>query len=481
MIIRVSKILLLLLLMAVFVLSGFSGFVWSQGAGEDKTQSELIDERSVLEQELAELEKEISQYEGNVEEARKRKKTLENEIYYLRSKIATLNLQITQTDTMIKDVSIQINDTESSIDKTAVKIEELRAVLKDVLRLIYEKDQLSPVEILLAGDQLSDFFEQVVALESLNARNQEYLENIKNLKTSLYTQKESLDDEKQDLEQLIQIQFLQKQENQRVKTDQEGLLDITKGEEEEYQKLLADRQKRASEIRARIFELVGVPEAPTFGEALELAYEVEALTGVRPAFLLAVITQESNLGKNVGQCQLSDPETGEGIRIKTGEKIDGVMAPGPPFHKRRNDVEFFLAIAEELGRDPYELPVSCPINNSRMGLIAGKNSWGGAMGPAQFIPATWADKYSSPTKVPYSERVEEITGAGVADPWNIKHAFIASALYLTDYGAKSQNENKEWRAAMIYFSGSTNTKYRFYGDSVLRIAEQYEDDIKNLE
>jgi len=33
---------------------------------------------------------------------------------------------------------------------------------------------------------------------------------------------------------------------------------------------------------------------------------------------------------------------------------------------------------------------------------------------------------------------------------------------------------------MIYFSGSTNTRYRFYGDSVLAIADRYERDISYL-
>ncbi|GAI11579.1 unnamed protein product, partial [marine sediment metagenome] len=78
------------------------------------------------------------------------------------------------------------------------------------------------------------------------------------------------------------------------------------------------------------------------------------------------------------------------------------------------------------------------------------------------------------------DKVKAITGKA-ADPWNIKDAFLASALYLADYGAAQQTYNAEWRAAMIYFSGTTNTKYRFYGDSVMKIASQYEEDIKTIE
>jgi len=97
--------------------------------------------------------------------------------------------------------------------------------------------------------------------------------------------------------------------------------------------------------------------------------------------------------------------------------------------------------------------------------------YGGAMGPAQFIPTTW---------MLYRDKVKGITGK-TADPWNIKDAFLAAALYLADYGATKQTYNAEWKAAMIYSSGSTNLSYRFYGDSVMKITAEYEEDIKEIE
>ena len=33
---------------------------------------------------------------------------------------------------------------------------------------------------------------------------------------------------------------------------------------------------------------------------------------------------------------------------------------------------------------------------------------------------------------------------------------------------------------MRYFSGSTNPRFRFYGDSVVSLAEKYQEDIDNL-
>jgi len=419
-------------------------------------------ERKLLEEELKKLEEQITKYEGDITKTQQEKKTLQNQVNILKTKINKLNLQIQQSNVMIKDVGLQIKDTEKSIEKTSVKIEDYKAQLGDILRSIYEQNQKSLIEVLFSEKTISDFFDNLVNLEILNSKNQDLLKEIKDLKISLEDQSASLDDEKSDWEKILNMQKLQVQDSASTKKEVDVLLEQTKGKESEYQKLLAETKKKAEEIRSRIFEIVGVSKAPTFGEALDIAKSVSGLTGIRPALLLAVLTQESNVGKNVGQCYLKDTETGAGVNIKSGATVKNVMKP-MGLSGRRGDIDDFLAITKELGRDPFATAVSCP--------IASVGGYGGAMGPAQFIPTTWSA---------YAGKVKEITGKS-ADPWDIRDSFLAAALYLKKYGADSQKYNDEWRAALIYFSGSTNTRYRFYGDSVLSIAKKYEQDIKDLE
>jgi peptidoglycan hydrolase CwlO-like protein len=417
-----------------------------------------VEERQALEEELRELEEKIAQYEEDITKTQQEKKTLQNQIYILRKEIEKLDLQIYQSSLTIKDLGYQIEETEDSINKTSLKIEDSRNNLANTLQLIYEEDQKSLIEILLSEGELSDFFDNLVALENLNSKIQELLRGIKDLRVYLEGQKQSLDEEKTDLEGLVQIKTLQRQESQTIQREKDYFLELTEAEYQEYLKEKEVAEKRAAEIRTRIFELIGVPEAPTFGEALDIAKYVEGITGVRPAFLLAVLTQESNIGKNVGQCYLKDPDSGDGVIAYNGKEVSKVMNPS-------RDVPLFLEITKELGRDPYNTPVSCPMSYG----------WGGAMGPAQFIPSTW---------MIYKEKVKEITGRP-ADPWNIKDAFLAAALYLADYGAYKQTYDAEWRAAMIYFSGTTKkTRYNgygFYGDSVMKIASNYQADIEAIE
>ena len=218
-------------------------------------------------------------------------------------------------------------------------------------------------------------------------------------------------------------------------------------------KIIQSAAEKAAEIRARNFELVGLSDAINFGEALDIAKYVEGKTGIRPAFLLAVLKEESSLVEEFGLCYLTNFETGEGVTIE-GKKMTKVMKP-------ERDIQDFLNITQELGKNPSETLVTCPMSFG----------WGGAMGPADFIPSTW---------MKYQSKISAITGKA-ADPWDIRDAFLASGLYLSDSGAALRTRDGEWRAAMIYFSDSTNPTYSWYANDILTIAEKIEADIEIIE
>jgi len=444
-------IVLPIILSAVF---GLSIFFVSQH--EAFAQLSKEQEKILLEAQLKLLETEIANIETDITKTQAEKDTLKNQISVLRSKIKKLDLQIEQSTVLIGDLRSQITDTSSSIEKTSAEIEAVKAQIGQVLRRVYAEDQKSKVEIVLAGETISDFFSNMASLGALNGRLKVLLANTKELNSSLNEQKNALESDKEEEENFVKIQILQKQENQNLQSQTTTLLDKTEGKEAEYQKQLADKKAKAAEIRSRIFELVGVSQAPTFGEALEIAKMASARTGVRPALLLAVLTQESNLGKNVGQCYLVNTTSGASAGINSGRQFSNGM------HKTR-DLPPFLRITQDLGRDPLKTPVSCPIPS-----VGG---YGGAMGPAQFIPSTWQG---------YKPRLDSMLGRP-ADPWNISDAFLASALYLADGGAAKQTYDAEWCAVQAYFSGRCTTSYRFYGDSVMNLAAKYQKDIDILE
>jgi hypothetical protein len=76
------------------------------------------------------------------------------------------------------------------------------------------------------------------------------------------------------------------------------------------------------------------------------------------------------------------------------------------------------------------------------------------MGPAQFIPSTW----DNGTATSFKNRVAKTLGIASPNPWNPEHAFIASALYLTDLGGVGYSG--EIKAACKYFgTGGSSCSY----------------------
>jgi len=374
------------------------------------------------------------------------KSTLQGQVSSLKKKITNLESQIKQSTVMVKSLNVQIVDTQSSIAKASEDIEDSQYQIASILRTIYEEDQTPSFVILLEGS-LSDFFSNIAYLEGLDSKVGDLLDSTKDLQDYLGNQKDKMDEEVGQLQKTIALQSSQKAENEKNKKTQETYLQMT---EAQYQELSANKteiEAKKAKIQALLFSIAGVAdtEAPTFGEAIEIAKSVAKLVSIRPAFLLAIISQESAIGKNVGQCYLSDPTTGSGQKISTGATVMRIMKP-------TRDVEPFLAITKAVGRDPYQTPVSCWIPAYVGGVPYG---WGGAMGPAQFIASTWNL---------YADKLKGLLGHD-ADPWSIKDAFTASGLYLSELGAKAQTTSAESRAASKYY-GTTGS----YASSVLNRA-----------
>ncbi|MGC8651201.1 MAG: lytic murein transglycosylase [Minisyncoccia bacterium] len=421
-----------------------------------EVEAQFDEEKAQLEKQLAEIEQEIAQQEKILATTQQQKATLQNKINQLKQQASKLALQIKSTNVNLNYLNVQIDETTASIAKTTNSINQTKDNLASLLQSLYQLKQTSLVEMLLGTNQLSEFFDYANALNSLQEKIQNNITELNNLRVTLDNQNQKLSSDREATQSLLAMQLLQKDKLAQTQKEQSNLLDITKGNEAKYQQILQASRQKANEIRSRIYDLLGVKTQVTFGEALDIANWVSSRLNIRPAFLLAILTQESNLGKNVGTCN----------------------RPGDPYEKswqvvmKPDSRDAFVQITKELGLDPNTTPISCPINDPKRGMIAGKNSWGGAMGPAQFMPKTW---------LAYKDKVAQTTGHTTPNPWDVRDSFTAAALYLANWGATQKTSNAEWRAAMIYFSGSTNTRYRFYGDNVMAIASKYEQDIAALQ
>lgn len=403
-----------------------------------------------LEQQLKDIEQQIQEYDTQLSLTKTQKATLANKVQQLKNQQFALNLQIKATAIKLKNLDQQIDTVENNIKTSLSEEQKINKGIAVILRQINYEDE-NIIFSLLSANGLSDVFNKIQDYLGLTGALKKLEEQNKVIRAKLRTNQADLEDKKIDTDNLLQIKSIQEQGLKGSLGEQNKLLTETKGLESNYQTKLADSKKRAGEIRGRIYELFNTGTQINFGQAVEIAKWTASVTGVRAAFVLAVLTQESNLGKNVGTCnRVGDPP----------EKSWTVIM------KPTRDQEPFKTITTELGLPIDTTPVSCPMRNKD----GSQNGWGGAMGPAQFIPSTWMG---------YRAKVTKVTGKP-ANPWDIRDAFLASAIKLTADGADGTDDG-DWKAAMKYFAGSVNLKYRFYGDNVLATTKKYLTDIAELQ
>jgi membrane-bound lytic murein transglycosylase B len=309
-------------------------------------------------------------------------------------------------------------------------------------------------EVILGNQDISEFFSDVDSFQAIKRDLQELFKEIRQTKDLTEKEKEALDkaqDKELDTKAAVESQKKEVEKNEKEK---QYLISVNKTQEKTYEQVIADRQAKAGEIRAKLFKLAGGSAAIPFGTALTYAQSASAKTGVSPAFVLAILTQESSLGANVGKCYVTDTTTGAGANTAGTKNFSNVM-------KAPRDTVPFLEITNRLGFSWKSTVVSCP--------IAGVAGYGGAMGPAQFIPSTW--------KI-FDDRLKSVLGRD-SNPWNPEDAFMASSMYLGDLGASSGTYSSEIKAACRYYGtgGSTCS----YGRSVMKLRDSIQADIDYLQ
>ena len=412
------------------------------------TIASLQTDKDYCRNELAQIEAQLTELLNKQKEQQKQTGTLKGDVDYLTSQINALKTKIKARALVIAQLKVSIKEKVSKIESLSEKIDRQHESLAQLLRNTNDFDNENMIYLIVSDNTISSFYSDLESYASIKQAVKISVDEIRGVKTETEVQKKDLE-KKQNAETdaKVELENAQKKVAQ-SEAEKKQLLAISKNKEQEYQKLAAEKKARADTIRAALFQLRDTKAIP-FGTALKYAQEAEIKTGVRPAFLLAIITQETNLGANIGTCNRPDDPPSK--NWKAVMKPDRDQAP-------------FERITSALGLNPYSMPVSCPWNGG----------WGGAMGPSQFIPSTWEL---------YAKKVAGALGiSGMPNPWEPRHAFMASSIYLGELGADNGGFTAERTAALKYYAGSNWNKKAnaFYGNGVMKKAKDIQANIDLL-
>ncbi len=362
------------------VITLISGVVFFSNLNSHKIYAETPqcntpEEKIQCNKDLDDLNQQIQQLGQYISQNKDQQASLSRDINILKAEISKKTLEIQKANNNIYSLSNKITEKNIELNDLADTLDKQKLALALALRNLYVFDGANNfVNMLLDNKSLSQFFEDSDNMIALQGAINQDVDSIKTTSNQVNQVKNDLEDSKDTQVALREQQQADKKKIDSSKQAKNDLLTETKGQEAVYNEQLKDKQAKAAQIRAALFSFAGgETKAIPFGDALTYAETAEAKTGVPAAFVLSILQQESALGANVGKCYLSDTESGAGYNINTKQQFPNVM-------KASRDLPGFLNITNRLSINPLATVVSCPIPSA--------GGYGGAMGPAQFIPST---------------------------------------------------------------------------------------------
>jgi membrane-bound lytic murein transglycosylase B len=391
-------------------------------------------QQATLQAQLDQLNQEIAANQAKLATEQQARSTLENEVAILDSQIQEAQLEIQQRNLTIQQVEAQIAQAQSGISNVNTEVSAGQQSLAQIIRETNEINE-TPLAIQILQGSLQQAFADIGDFETLQTALSNSFTQLANQKTDLTTREATLETEDEQESALLQAQQAQANSLQDTETQKQNLIAETKGQESIYQQIIANQQQDAAQIESALFSLRDTTQTTSFGDIYNYAKEASATTGVPPAFIMGILSEESDLGQNVGNCSY-------------------LTAMNP------TNIPTYLNIMQQLGLDPSSEKVSCKPSYG----------WGGAMGPAQFIPSTWQL---------YQARIATASGQNPPNPWDPRTATFATALYMEDLGADAGTTASEREAALKYFAGGSwqNPSFAFYGNDVMCLTQKMQQQI----
>jgi membrane-bound lytic murein transglycosylase B len=409
--------------------------VFASAQSASSTSATSASQKAALQAQLDAINSQIQKNQGDLSVLQTERTSLERDVAILDSKIKDAQLGIKARDLSILQLKGGIQEQELGINVLDSKVAAGQQSVEQMLRETRVIDDESLAQIALAGN-LQDLMKEIDDFQTVQRALGDSFTKMKNARNDLTERKTALEDQQGEEQDLLQLQVLQQNQLKSNEKQKQTLVTTAKGQESVYRKIISTQKETAAQIEAQLFNLRDT-KSVSFGDMYAYAKEASVITNVRPAVILGILKEETDLGQNLGSGNW---------------KLD--MNP-------TRDQPVFLRITSELGLDPDSQPVSKKQNYG----------WGGAMGPAQFIPSTW---------VQYADRIGKATGDNPPNPWKPRDAVFATAILMSDNGADAQTPASERLAALRYLAGwknATKSAYAFYGDNVMSYAADFQSQI----
>jgi len=233
-------------------------FAVAQDEGATGKDPEIQDIAQELKQQrdaIDEIQKKVDAYEKKIQSKRNESLTIRDQLDSLGDNIDQTKWQIELKKEEIKEINLKIAETDKRIKLKQDEISAQKEKIAEFIRLLYQTRQKSPIEILLANDAFSEFFDQAQYMETIEQDLSVILKKLKAVQKKLESEHKELENQKKELNNLKdQLTDTQVDLEEKV-TVKNVILEATQADEAKFQALLLEVRAEQAQINNDIIAL----------------------------------------------------------------------------------------------------------------------------------------------------------------------------------------------------------------------------------
>ncbi|MBI2636997.1 MAG: peptidoglycan DD-metalloendopeptidase family protein [Parcubacteria group bacterium] len=223
--------------------------------GKNPQIQDLAQELKTQREAISELQKKVEAYDKQIQAKRNEALTIRNQLDSLGGESDQTKLKLELKERETAEVKVRIAETEERIKAKDEEIADQKERIAEFIRLLYQRGQKSPIEILLANDAFSEFFDQTQYLETVEGDLSVILQKLKSVYEKLLAEKRDLANARAELEALQeQLQTTHVSLEGKV-TAKNVLLSATEADEAKFQELLRKVRGEQAQINNDIITL----------------------------------------------------------------------------------------------------------------------------------------------------------------------------------------------------------------------------------
>ncbi|MDO8579322.1 MAG: peptidoglycan DD-metalloendopeptidase family protein [bacterium] len=275
-----------------------------------ETVDELRQKISDNNKKIEDLQNQIEQYSNLLNSTSKEAKTLKNALSALELTQKKLEANLSLTTTQISKTKLTLTELNGDIGTAEKQIEKDLSAMRENIRATYMTESQSVIEELLGKKNLSDSWNYVNALHTIQSRMKIDLENLRDLRAELTIKIDQVIGEKTKLETYQKNLSDQKKVVVNTKQEKDKLLKDTQNKESNYKAILAEKIQQKEVFEKELF---------AYESKLKIAIDPSAIPGARAGALswpLDKISVTQYFGKTISAKRLYVSGTHNGIDFR---------------------------------------------------------------------------------------------------------------------------------------------------------------------